>query len=171
MDRKQFSLSEWLQDKSRKVVTRDGKPVRIVCWDKLGNYPIIGCIKYSDDYEYFESFTIKGSKYTCNCENTNDLFFVDEEEKTIDDTEMNSLAYLTELGYTCIPPKKEEKLTEFEKKLKEVLYEHATTNTSSEEKARQYTPELLDLARKEFEKEVGDKCWEAHLKGEEALKD
>ena len=29
----QFSLEKWLQDKNRKVVTRDGREVRIICWD------------------------------------------------------------------------------------------------------------------------------------------
>lgn len=29
----QFNLDIWLQDRSRKIVTRDGRPVRIVCWD------------------------------------------------------------------------------------------------------------------------------------------
>lgn len=77
---KQFNLFEWLQNKSRKVVTRDGRSVRIVCWDKLGDYPIIGCIKYSDDYEDFETYNIDGSKYSFNREDHNDLFFADEEE-------------------------------------------------------------------------------------------
>ena len=31
---KQFNLQEWLQNKERKVVTRCGSNVRIVCWDR-----------------------------------------------------------------------------------------------------------------------------------------
>lgn len=75
-----FDLSIWLKDKNRKVVTRDGKPVRIVCWDKLGYYHIIGCIRYSDNCEEIETYNIDGSKYFLNEEDPNDLFFADEEE-------------------------------------------------------------------------------------------
>jgi len=37
--KQKFDLSLWLKDKSRKVVTRDGRSVRIVCWDKLDDRP------------------------------------------------------------------------------------------------------------------------------------
>lgn len=77
----QFNLEKWLQDKSQKVVTRNRKPVRIVCWDKLGDYPIIGCVKYSDDYEELESYNSDGFKYSSESEYHNDLFFADEEEE------------------------------------------------------------------------------------------
>lgn len=78
----QFDLEKWLENPSRKVVTRNGKPVRIVCWDKLGKYPIIACIEYSEKYEDFETYTIKGLKYSFDCDK-NDLFFADEEKDII----------------------------------------------------------------------------------------
>ena len=44
---KQFSLEEYLANPSRKVVTRDGKNVRIVCTDKKGNdYPVVALIEW-----------------------------------------------------------------------------------------------------------------------------
>ena len=44
---KQFSLDEYLANPSRKVVTRDGKNVRIVCTDKKGNdYPVVALIEW-----------------------------------------------------------------------------------------------------------------------------
>lgn len=43
---KQFSLEEYLKNSSRKVVTRDGRAVRIICTDKKSeNYPIIALVK------------------------------------------------------------------------------------------------------------------------------
>ena len=42
---KEFNLTEYLKDPSQKVVTRDGRAVRIICTDaKLGNFPIVGLV-------------------------------------------------------------------------------------------------------------------------------
>ncbi len=35
-DMEQFNLEEYLKNSNRKVVTRDGKSVRIVCTDMIG---------------------------------------------------------------------------------------------------------------------------------------
>lgn len=44
---KQFNLDEYLANPSRKVVTREGKNVRIVCTDKKGNdYPVVALIEW-----------------------------------------------------------------------------------------------------------------------------
>lgn len=128
----QFSLEKYLENPNRKVVTRDGRPVRIVCWDKLGDYPIIGCIKYSDDYEDFETYNINGSKYSFNREDPNDLFFADEEE-----------------------------LTEFESKLfstfSEIWQDYMLGREIDVAKVvKEYSPELINLARKELEKDIYD---------------
>ena len=52
---KQFSLEEYLKKPSRKVVTKDGDSVRIICTDLYGEKPIItkieGC-EYS--YPFYE---------------------------------------------------------------------------------------------------------------------
>ena len=43
---KPFSLEEYLKNPSRKVVTRDGRNVRILCTDREGSvYPIVALIK------------------------------------------------------------------------------------------------------------------------------
>jgi len=39
-----FTLEAWLKDKSQKVVDEDGRPVRIICTDADGLYPIIGLV-------------------------------------------------------------------------------------------------------------------------------
>ena len=42
---KQFSLDEFKKNPNRKVVTRDGQPVRIICTDANGDYPVVALIK------------------------------------------------------------------------------------------------------------------------------
>ena len=39
-----FTLEAWLKDKSQKVVDEDDRPVRIICTDADGLYPIIGLL-------------------------------------------------------------------------------------------------------------------------------
>ena len=41
---KQFNLEEYLKNPSKKVVTRDGRNVRIICTDAKGNYPVVGLV-------------------------------------------------------------------------------------------------------------------------------
>ena len=77
-----FDLSVWLKDKSRKICTRDGRPVRIICWDKKDSeYPIVGLVSNKNGLKEKEgccSFAINGKAWGDACY---DLFFVDEEEK------------------------------------------------------------------------------------------
>ena len=76
---KPFDLEEYIKNPNRKVVTREGRPVRIVCTD-FGNefYPIIG--ELQDEKEpYPRTFTDKG-KYLKGISKDDDLdlFFVPE---------------------------------------------------------------------------------------------
>lgn len=58
---KQFSLEEYLADPSKKVVTRDGKDVRIICTDARGLYPVVALIERPDgDAEDLSLFTKDG---------------------------------------------------------------------------------------------------------------
>ena len=47
---KQFNLEEYLANPSRKVVTRDGRKVRIICTDAKGICPVVGLVAY-ENYE------------------------------------------------------------------------------------------------------------------------
>lgn len=79
---KQFNLEEYLKNPSRKVVTRGGRPVRIVCTD-FGNefYPIIGELQ-DEKYPTPKSFTDKGKFFTeINREDELDLFFAPEKHE------------------------------------------------------------------------------------------
>ena len=46
---KPFTLEEYLKNPSRKVVTKDGHSVRIICTDADGKAPVVALIKY--EYE------------------------------------------------------------------------------------------------------------------------
>ena len=42
---KHFNLEEYIQNPSRKVVTRDGRNARIICTDAKALYPIIALVE------------------------------------------------------------------------------------------------------------------------------
>ena len=73
---KPFNLEEYLKNPSRKVVTRDGKPVRILCTDdELPGYPIIGKVTYPGGTFGINTFTKEGRYLDENKEDNYDLFF------------------------------------------------------------------------------------------------
>ena len=76
---KPFSLEEYLNNPNRKVVTRDGHPVRIICTDHDNiSYPIVGAIKgYDFPFCFGEDGYVVGSK----CNDANDLFFAPEKHE------------------------------------------------------------------------------------------
>ena len=76
----QFSLDEYLKNPSRKVVTRDGRGVRIKCTDAKGGHPVIGLVDRGD-YEAPKSFTKDGRLWDNTDNNSNDLFFAPEEHE------------------------------------------------------------------------------------------
>ncbi len=81
---KQFSLEEYLKNPNRKVVTRDGHPVRIICTNHDNiSYPIIGAIKgYNFPSCNFPScFSEDGYAVGSKCNDANDLFFAAEKHE------------------------------------------------------------------------------------------
>lgn len=72
---KQFSLKAYLERPDRKVMTRNGRNVRIICTNRLDeNYPIIVLVS-NEDSEDLLSYT-KGGKLYKNQNDDRDLFFV-----------------------------------------------------------------------------------------------
>lgn len=73
---KPFNLEEYLANPSWKIVTREGKPVRIICTNRLGeNYPIIALVN-DKDYEMCYSYTEFGKfDEHQNIDSDLDLFF------------------------------------------------------------------------------------------------
>lgn len=81
---KQFSLEKYLENPNRKVVTRGGRDVRIICTDRKFEYlnvqyPVMALIKgFDDDNEYTFNFTSDGLEQWGN--NNTDLFFAPEKK-------------------------------------------------------------------------------------------
>ena len=74
---KQFSLEEYLKNPSRKVVTREGNPVKILCTNYNSSYyPIIAEIYYNDCRTPKSDSFAKNGKKISTTETTDDLFFV-----------------------------------------------------------------------------------------------
>lgn len=76
----QFNLKEYLKDPNKKVVTRDGRNVRIICTDRHGgDHPIIALCSTSSGIEIYFSYLYNGRQYV-DTDSCNDLFF--DTEKT-----------------------------------------------------------------------------------------
>ena len=72
---KEFNLNEYLKDPSKKVVTRDGRAVRIICTDAKGDEPIIALV-YNNIREEENVYTYNRDGYFCNNNDSClDLFF------------------------------------------------------------------------------------------------
>ncbi len=127
----QFSLEKYLENQSRKVVTRDGRPVRILDYNLKGDKHI--CIAVDDEIQ--ESITAVDINGHCLIdgngwhESNFDLFFADEEEELTEfEKQLGVYIYFTKLS--C----------EFNKEEKKYIRDAANT--------------LLNLARKELEKDI-----------------
>ena len=73
---KQFNLEEYLKNPSQKVVTRDGRNVRIICTDaKFGKFPIVGLV-FSEEQAEEETYNfMENGKFFPDQDWFLDLFF------------------------------------------------------------------------------------------------
>jgi len=132
----QFNLDSWLKDKSRKVVTRRGNPVRIICWDRKHG---------EDDLPIVFLEECNGGEFLLTCKSNG--------------RDGSSKDYDTPYDLFF----EEEELTEFEKELEMMMVSFSNGNLSSDvrkempkQKLYNYAHRLLDLARKELEKSIED---------------
>ena len=78
---KHFNLEEYIQNPSRKVVTRDGRNARIICTDAKALYPIIALVESPDHVDEIgrsytkDGYFSPGEEYDC------DLFFASEKHE------------------------------------------------------------------------------------------
>ena len=78
---KQFDLKEYLKDPNKKVVTRDGRNVRIVCTDRQGgDHPVLILCSASDGTESCFSCFPNGRRYV-DTDSCVDLFFAPEKKE------------------------------------------------------------------------------------------
>ena len=79
---KPFSLEEYLKNPSKKVVTGDGRNVRIICTDsKIRNYPIIALVEEPSRFENLFSYTEGGQMVSYEPSKKYDLFFATERKE------------------------------------------------------------------------------------------
>lgn len=78
---KEFSLEEYLKNPDRKVVTRDGRPVRIICTDadtKCG--PIVAVVTMVDQAKDVLIYYENGKYFSSDSVSSDDLFFAPEKK-------------------------------------------------------------------------------------------
>ena len=79
---KPFNLDEYLANPSRKVVTGDGRNVRIICTDsKIRHYPIIALVEEPSRFENLFSYTEGGQMISYEPSEKYDLFFAPEKHE------------------------------------------------------------------------------------------
>lgn len=78
---KPFSLEEYLKNPSRKVVTRNGRKVRIVCTDKKGDCPIVALVTRCDGVAEETVTYTKNGKFFMDISYKYDLFFAPEKHE------------------------------------------------------------------------------------------
>lgn len=71
----QFNLEEYLKNPKRKVVTRDGRDVKIIRIDKKGDYPVMGL--FNSNFNEWYTYT-KDGKQVIGEDSDADLFFASE---------------------------------------------------------------------------------------------
>lgn len=75
----QFSLQEYLKNPSRKVVTGDGRKVKILCTNRKSIYPIVALVENHDsDNESVCSYREDGLYSMFSQSEENNLFFAPE---------------------------------------------------------------------------------------------
>ena len=71
---KEFNLDEYLKDPSKKVVTRDGREVRIICTDAKGDEPIVALL-YNKNRDEENVYTYNRDGRVYKNDSCLDLFF------------------------------------------------------------------------------------------------
>ena len=78
---KPFNLKEYLKNPSRKIVTRDGRNVRIVCTDKKGFNPILALVTRHDSIAEDIYLYTKNGELSEDNSTKSTLFFAPEKHE------------------------------------------------------------------------------------------
>lgn len=78
---RQFSLEKYLENPSRKVITRDGKSARIICTNRLDkNYPVLALVTDGDSEKCYSYTTFGKFDGHQNIDCELDLLFAPEKK-------------------------------------------------------------------------------------------
>ena len=78
---KQFNLDEYLANPTKRLITRAGRPVRIICKDsKYYDHPIIALVSLKGGTEVVCTYMKNGMRFN-NMQNEDDLFFAPEKHE------------------------------------------------------------------------------------------
>ena len=78
----QFSLEKYLANPSRKLVTGDGRKVKILCTNRKSTYPIVALVENHDsDNESVYSYRENGLYSMFSLSEENNLFFAPEKHE------------------------------------------------------------------------------------------
>lgn len=155
-----------------KVQTRNGKPVRIICWDKKDSYFPIVALVMNSAIETSLLFCKEGKYFPAGGNSDYDLLLVDTWEPKFkvgdrvkmegsqfthkivsvrDDGYMLSTGGFIEMRHELLYSlvTEESELTEFEKELANCLYKSIVV-CNIETLAKECAPKLLELAKKEI---------------------
>ena len=82
-DMEQFSLDEYLKNPNRRIITKDGKSVRIICTDRRGLNvkPIAALITIPNGKEIIITYWENGVAIQGYEDNPDDLFFAPEKKE------------------------------------------------------------------------------------------
>lgn len=97
---KEFSLEEYLKNPERKLVTRDGRKVRIICTDRKGATPIIALVHNADDGQEIGYAFYPDGKYFIDKDDEFDLFFAPEKHTDYINLYRNEDGYFLGAVYT-----------------------------------------------------------------------
>lgn len=79
---KEFSLEEYLKNPDREVVTRDGRPVRIICTDSdADGGPIVAIVTRANQRKKVLLYHENGKYYSFDSVSEDDLFFAPEKHE------------------------------------------------------------------------------------------
>lgn len=109
---KQFNLQEYLAHPERKVVTRDGKDVRIICTDRPAEELIVALVTEDEDYPAIRTYFANG-QYVRNEKCNSDLFFApNKKEGWVNLYRVEDPKYPIECGNVYDTEQKAKKLSE-----------------------------------------------------------
>lgn len=107
---KAFNLEEYLKNPDQKVITRDGKPARIICTDKRGDKPVVALIPAPDNKMEITFYTSNGFFYKDGMDNCDDLMFAPTKKEGWVNIYASQIAGTRYPGYSVFPNENEARL-------------------------------------------------------------